>query len=1393
MDAPPDLPAGYPDVGAQKMDEDYDLTDLQGLLNFLRDANILLIRGQYLKKLLDKGRAWPRRQELEQEALAAGGSSTEFFIDGHTMSKMPVPSDWTKEGGCPFVAISHCWEAREHPDPSRHQLRLIVQQILNLGSPTLPKSWLMRRNLPQDYYFFIDFMSLYQYERSTDEQNRSFQAAMRNMQVIYCHEWTQTWRIESLAPETEAEAASTRLEIWDDAKKKMRLSLMSRLTANRTPYRRRGWCAAELQWSKARSDSEKTQIIDNADVMPKYGREAPMPPNIFEARVAAEELVFTHRGDAKPVLDLQAKIFNKKAQVTEVLFLQDLPQEELKVLAAAIPLYPRLKRLELRHCEFEAGDSRPLLEALFDSSVQELHIEDCENLLPFLEAWRRLIEERSSSCGEACRGPASIFLRKNNITDSGAQIIIQALRRSSFYMQVRLEENLQEATLKSLRLANAILAIKFQQKDKIDLSQAGLGDSDTKALAEVLKSNSTIAEINLDDNKIGDSGAQALAEVFMVHPSIMRISLNANEMGLVGAQALARAIELNPSIKSVELSDSQIGDHGRTMKLAHAISAIKFRERVEVDLTCAGLGDSDAQALAEAIKMGSAIESIDLGSNQIGDVGAQGLAEAFKASPSLHTLRLRKNRVGDMGAQSILQAIQDSDSFKQAFLEGNQIQENTMKDLELANQISNIKFMEEVQIANVTINIKTVRVLTLSCMRLDDSHAEVLAEAIKVSSSIESVDLSSNHIGSVGARALAEALKVTSSVRKIDLSSNYIGDPGGQALAEAVKASPSLQWIDLTFNHMNDKGVKAVSDAIRDSSSEKEALLKGNVIQEATTEALEVAQVIWQIRFRTAPAAVCLRSMRLEDPDAKALAEAVKMKSSVRKIDLCFNQIGDAGAQALAEAIRITASIESIDLEYNKIGDVGAQALAEATKSSSSLTWIKLGGNKIGDVGAQALAEVIEARSSMTEVDLEGNKIGDLGAQALAEVFKVHPSIMRIKLDGNEFGLAGAEALARAIEMNPSIRSVKLSADHVGNKVLKLAHAISAIKFRERVEVELSFASLGDVDARALAEAIKMGSAIERIDLGSNQIGDVGAQALAEAAAVSSSLWIMNLGGNRIGNLGAQAVAEAVKTNSSMRSVDLSRNQIGDAGAEAFAAVIKMSSSIHRVELGHNEIGDVGAQALAQAFHLSSSKFLTLDLPDNNIYDAGAKALEAAASNCNLPRFKSISWTPTRSMLLEQEREQRRLEQQREQRPLGGAAISWAPYKPPWLHISAACTNVRDKGFLTVDLAAMGDNMSCSTHCAPNCISRQPPGHDVLEDPPRKSVGRTYPVADPVDLQLNWQTIAVRHAWRKAAEMGDTGIGRPEEGRPLRAAEPVKANAAEADDAPGRGIDVVKI
>lgn len=38
-------------------------------------------------------------------------------------------------------------------------------------------------------------------------------------------------------------------------------------------------------------------------------------------------------------------------------------------------------------------------------------------------------------------------------------------------------------------------------------------------------------------------------------------------------------------------------------------------------------------------------------------------------------------------------------------------------------------------------------------------------------------------------------------------------------------------------------------------------------------------------------------------------------------------------------------------------------------------------------------------------------------------------------------------------------------------------------------------------------------------------------------------------------------------------------------------------------------------------------------------------------------------------------------------------------------------------------------------------------------------MGRSYPVADPVDAHLNWQTIAVRHAWKKATQGDFEGLG----------------------------------
>ena len=60
------------------------------------------------------------------------------------------------------------------------------------------------------------------------------------------------------------------------------------------------------------------------------------------------------------------------------------------------------------------------------------------------------------------------------------------------------------------------------------------------AMAEALKTNSTLKEIRLDFNNIGDEGAAALAETFLKRNSTLhRLCLTNNNIGDEGAIALA--------------------------------------------------------------------------------------------------------------------------------------------------------------------------------------------------------------------------------------------------------------------------------------------------------------------------------------------------------------------------------------------------------------------------------------------------------------------------------------------------------------------------------------------------------------------------------------------------------------------------------------------------------------------------------------------------------------------------------------------------------------------------------------------------------------------------------------------------------------------------------------
>ena len=60
-----------------------------------------------------------------------------------------------------------------------------------------------------------------------------------------------------------------------------------------------------------------------------------------------------------------------------------------------------------------------------------------------------------------------------------------------------------------------------------------------------------------------------------------------------------------------------------------------------------------------------------------------------------------------------------------------------------------------------------------------------------------------------------------------------------------------------------------------------------------------------------------------------------------------MNNIGDEGGKAIGEALKVNTSLTKIDLYENNIGDEGGKTIGEALKVNTSLTEINLNGNKL--------------------------------------------------------------------------------------------------------------------------------------------------------------------------------------------------------------------------------------------------------------------------------------------------------------------------------------------------------------------------------------------------------------------------------------------------------------
>ncbi|KAG0273875.1 hypothetical protein BGZ96_004618, partial [Linnemannia gamsii] len=96
-------------------------------------------------------------------------------------------------------------------------------------------------------------------------------------------------------------------------------------------------------------------------------------------------------------------------------------------------------------------------------------------------------------------------------------------------------------------------------KLSIEATSGSVGGKEFAALAEAIKTNSTVTTLNLERNSIGDNGAKALAEALTINSTLTTLDLNNNKIGFEGTLTLIMASKIH-SLTTLNLRCNLIRD-----------------------------------------------------------------------------------------------------------------------------------------------------------------------------------------------------------------------------------------------------------------------------------------------------------------------------------------------------------------------------------------------------------------------------------------------------------------------------------------------------------------------------------------------------------------------------------------------------------------------------------------------------------------------------------------------------------------------------------------------------------------------------------------------------------------------------------------------------------------
>ena len=201
----------------------------------------------------------------------------------------------------------------------------------------------------------------------------------------------------------------------------------------------------------------------------------------------------------------------------------------------------------------------------------------------------------------------------------------------------------------------------------------------------------------------------------------------------------------------------------------------------------------------------------------------------------------------------------------------------------------------------------------------------------------------------------------------------------------------------------------------------------------------------------------------ISDEGAESLARRLAENMSLDKLNISLDEIsGNTVSQVTATALQTNNILRTLSMVLCGISDDGAESLARALAVNSSLKELNISYNEIGDKGIAHIAMPLSLMTNTTlrKLDISSCSISDEGMDSLFGALAVNQSLEELNISENEFGDIGMALITTALQTSSTLKLLETSVTP-----FSLTSSVASLecndRYEYRVELKLSESATG--------------------------------------------------------------------------------------------------------------------------------------------------------------------------------------------------------------------------------------------------------------------------------------------------------------------------------------------